>query len=89
MAEAAHTYIAALQSREDRQRLHAAIALRDLAGDPASKGAVTEAGGVQALLALLSGGEAPIVTIAAVQALSCLAVDNMATQVCARMLLQK
>jgi hypothetical protein len=81
MAEAAQTHIAALQSGQDGQRLYAAATLRDLAGDPASKGTVREAGGVQALLALLSGGEPPAITIAAVQALSCLAVDDMATQV--------
>ena len=62
-------------------RLHAVCGLRDLAGDPNSKVAVREAGGVEALLGLLDDTSDPAVTIAAVQALSCLAVDDPASRV--------
>ena len=65
-----------------RGRLHAVCGLRDLAGHPGSKAAVREAGGVEVLLGLLDDTSEPAVTAAAVQALTCLAVDDSAAWVC-------
>ncbi|BDA42755.1 probable vacuolar protein 8 at N-terminal half [Coccomyxa sp. Obi] len=75
--ERARHHVAHLFSGPEEQRLRAALALRDMAGNPAQKGAVREAGGVEALLAVLDGGYRQPQTIVAAEALSCLAVDDM------------
>ena len=55
--------------------------LRKLARQASSKHAVREGGGVQALLALLGQASDPVLCVAAVEALACLAADDPATQV--------
>ena len=79
--ERARNHVAHLSSGPEEQRLRAALALRDMAGNPAQKGAVRDAGGVEALLAVLDGGYRQPQTIVAAEALSCLAVDDMLSRV--------
>lgn len=81
MKSQAREHVAHLFSGPEGQRLRAALALRDMAGLPAQKAAVREAGGVEALLAVLDGGCQQQLTVVAAEALSCLAVDDMLSRV--------
>ncbi len=77
----AREHVAQLFSGPEGQRLRAGLALRDMAGQPAHKAAVREAGGVEALLAVLDGGCQHPLTVVAAEALSCLAVDDPLSRV--------
>lgn len=50
-------------------------------GNRSQKAAVREARGIEALLALLDGGPDNPLTTAAIETLSCLAVDDVASRV--------
>lgn len=71
-----------LRSAASQEQLQAVLALRELCTDSGGKGLVRDAGGVEGLLNVLEQADDNCITIA-VEALACLAVDDMPSRVSA------
>lgn len=69
-----------LTSKSAQEQLQAVLALRELCLNGSGKGMVRDAGGVEALVTLLEQTDENCATIA-VEALACLAVDDMLSRV--------
>lgn len=77
-SEAPHVYRAIewLKNGNDEQQYQASLALRSLAGHPANKPMIREAGGIQQLVVLLDGAPDSALTIVVAETLSCLIADD-------------
>ena len=79
LAQVRHT-VTQLTSSVSEEQLQAVLALRELCLEGSGKRLVRDAGGVEALVTVLDGTDDNCATIA-VEAIACLAVDDMLSRV--------